>query len=344
VKAIRDDRDSALGRQFLVESLRLDPNNDAAWVWLSQTISDSRKKLDCLNRALAINPGNTQALTAKRQLDSGLSSAGASSRMTSTASVSAPAQTPSAAPRATGMGKLLESGNLNKGELFQKMIVSVACIGIAVAMFLGSRAAPRGDSLGPLLAVGTVIPLIALLVFMYSILTTIGIQITVYDNGISRTRGSKIDAWHWEDFTAMRIAEKTITYRKYGAPIYQMHTYTCRLLIDNKMVLKIDKDIQKYREIGERITQKTTPIFFDRDFKAYRGGETAHYGNIQLNREGIRQGWRSIRWDDIASWELNQGYLIIQRRGRGKFRLQLLDVPNAYVFMSMLEKIAAKGH
>jgi tetratricopeptide (TPR) repeat protein len=58
--AIRDEKDLHRGRSLLMQSLRLDPENEMAWLWLSKTVGDKDKKLQCLERALAINPTNQQ--------------------------------------------------------------------------------------------------------------------------------------------------------------------------------------------------------------------------------------------------------------------------------------------
>jgi len=68
VLAIKEKRDVAEARKLLTQSLRLDPNNEMAWIWLARTISDSEKKLQCLDRALGINPANEQALQLKERL------------------------------------------------------------------------------------------------------------------------------------------------------------------------------------------------------------------------------------------------------------------------------------
>jgi len=62
VTAIRDEKDLNRGRDLLVQSLRLDPQNEQGWLWLSRTISDPQKRLQALERALRINPNNTQAI------------------------------------------------------------------------------------------------------------------------------------------------------------------------------------------------------------------------------------------------------------------------------------------
>lgn len=61
IVAIRDDKDLTKGRELLMQSLRLEPQNEMAWLWLSRTVNDPNKKVQCLERALKINPANTQA-------------------------------------------------------------------------------------------------------------------------------------------------------------------------------------------------------------------------------------------------------------------------------------------
>ncbi len=68
VQALRDQRDAAKARQLLTQSLKLDPNNELAWLWLSRTTNDPQKKLHCIERALRINPNNPQALALRDQL------------------------------------------------------------------------------------------------------------------------------------------------------------------------------------------------------------------------------------------------------------------------------------
>lgn len=61
VVAIRDEKDAAKGRDLLQESLKLDPNNDMAWLWLTRTVRDPQTRLSYVQRALQINPANEQA-------------------------------------------------------------------------------------------------------------------------------------------------------------------------------------------------------------------------------------------------------------------------------------------
>jgi tetratricopeptide (TPR) repeat protein len=72
VVAIRDQKDAAKGRELLMQSLKIEPKNEMAWLWLSRTMPEPQKKMQCLERALKLNPTNeqTKALINKLATDS----------------------------------------------------------------------------------------------------------------------------------------------------------------------------------------------------------------------------------------------------------------------------------
>jgi tetratricopeptide (TPR) repeat protein len=80
VTAIRDDKDLNKGRELLVQSLRLNPQNEQGWLWLSRTITDPQKRLQALERALRINPNNTQAIQLVERLQAQMAGASATAR------------------------------------------------------------------------------------------------------------------------------------------------------------------------------------------------------------------------------------------------------------------------
>jgi tetratricopeptide (TPR) repeat protein len=51
-------------RTLLQQSLRLEPNNEAAWIWLASIARDQRERLLCFQRILEINPQNETARNA----------------------------------------------------------------------------------------------------------------------------------------------------------------------------------------------------------------------------------------------------------------------------------------
>lgn len=60
VVAIRDQKDLSKGRDLLMQSLKLEPQNEMGWLWLSRAMTEPQKRIQCLERALKINPDNEQ--------------------------------------------------------------------------------------------------------------------------------------------------------------------------------------------------------------------------------------------------------------------------------------------
>ncbi|MEO8607593.1 MAG: DUF6585 family protein [Chloroflexota bacterium] len=341
VEAIRDQQDAAAGRKFLQQSLQLEPQNDVAWVWLSYTVSDPQKKLGCLKRALQINPANAQALKLKQKLEKATSPA-AGGIQTAT-----PLPTQSGA---ADLGNLLGSARLNPWLLAVKIVSVVICAVAVVAMGIGlvlfRRYYPTGIGLPINEVFGgiLILALIGLVFFMYTIIWPSNVQIEIYEKGVQQTKHGESHSWRWEEFTAIRIAEQTVIHTAYCIPVFREHTYICRVLIDKKVVLKIDKDFQKYKEAGTLIAQKTAPIFFERDLKRYDSGESLRYGTIELNHEGIRdiwKFWKSTTWRDIEKYDVDGPWLKIKRFERPGVNFYLLDLPNLVSFLKMIDKMTA---
>jgi Tfp pilus assembly protein PilF len=57
VSAIRAG-DKFNGKQYLIELIKVDPENEAAWLWMSQVVRTSEQRRQCLEKVLQINPEN----------------------------------------------------------------------------------------------------------------------------------------------------------------------------------------------------------------------------------------------------------------------------------------------
>ncbi len=59
-------------RQLFQETIKRDPRNEAAWLWLSSVAKDDKERLFCLKQLLAINPNNENAIKGLKQLGVGV--------------------------------------------------------------------------------------------------------------------------------------------------------------------------------------------------------------------------------------------------------------------------------
>lgn len=53
--------DKITGKQLLIEVLKADQHNEAAWLWMTQVVSTDAERIKCLQNVLKINPGNEAA-------------------------------------------------------------------------------------------------------------------------------------------------------------------------------------------------------------------------------------------------------------------------------------------
>lgn len=61
--------DITLAKQLLSQALIQEPNNEAAWMLMSDVVGDIRLRRNCLERVLSINPGNEEASIALTRLN-----------------------------------------------------------------------------------------------------------------------------------------------------------------------------------------------------------------------------------------------------------------------------------
>ncbi|MDX1995236.1 MAG: hypothetical protein SF029_22830 [bacterium] len=62
VVAIEQEKDVVRGRKMLAQSLKMNPRNDMAWLYLARTLNDQHLKLRCVRQARTVNPGNEEAV------------------------------------------------------------------------------------------------------------------------------------------------------------------------------------------------------------------------------------------------------------------------------------------
>lgn len=55
------DGDTLAARRLLSDIVKIDPNNEQAWLWLSSSVTDEERRRECLEHVLRINPGNQAA-------------------------------------------------------------------------------------------------------------------------------------------------------------------------------------------------------------------------------------------------------------------------------------------
>ncbi len=56
------------GQELLEQILKADPHQEGAWLWMSAVVKTDAERIECLQRALAVNPNNAAARQGLAQL------------------------------------------------------------------------------------------------------------------------------------------------------------------------------------------------------------------------------------------------------------------------------------
>lgn len=98
ITAIRSNEPKR-GRDLLMQALKLEPNNEAAWLWLSRAVDDPERKLQCLERALQVNPDNVQTKTLIEKIKTSQTDPRISTAEIAAAETTVAAESPAAPPQ-----------------------------------------------------------------------------------------------------------------------------------------------------------------------------------------------------------------------------------------------------
>ncbi len=98
-----------------------------------------------------------------------------------------------------------------------------------------------------------------------------------------------------------------------------------------------------YHPIAEKLMQLVCQAQLPGLTEAFQSGETVRFGNVFLNRDGIKIGSQSFIWSDGYSVKLQNGTFTV-KQGKGSFlskqaSISYSSIPNVYVFVELLRSI-----
>ncbi|MBZ0283065.1 MAG: hypothetical protein K8L97_20170 [Anaerolineae bacterium] len=345
VNAIRNEGDLAKGRKLLTESLRLNPNNDVAWLWISKTVSDTQKKLQCVERALQVNPENQQALDLQNKLQGTAKNGTAKTAVNGAkAATSTPTTKVESELETSELGNLLAKLGLNWGAQLAKLVWFVGTLFLVFVCFMAYQQAETADfSTKLVFGILALLPLCGGIYILGSFVLAFGQQMEIYEDGIAHIDGDKKRAFRWSDFTDLNYQHNVMVHRYYGIPIAKYTTYDLKLMADGKKLISLTKNYSRFEDAGRVILNYVVPLILERHYAAYKRGETVQYGNIEVNREGIKQGRKSISWREIDGWKVENNFIILDRRDSNKtVRFGIYGLINGIVMVALVDRITSR--
>jgi hypothetical protein len=160
-------------------------------------------------------------------------------------------------------------------------------------------------------------------------------EIQLSPMGITWRKGRKLQVFRWED-----IENVFITSFQYGILDFAWGNRIEILLhLHNGERLKINQVFENIETLMETMKHYAYPRMFEKVRQAFNQGEPTQFGPIILTSQGVLNGKRTMRWQEIGKIQLQRGYLQLQPIAEThgpKFSIPVHKIPNIDLCIQIL--------
>lgn len=186
---------------------------------------------------------------------------------------------------------------------------------------------------------------------LLSVYNSMGLSIQAHAEGFTITRRNKTDVFHWEDIAEYTIAPYSLGSARTGQTHYLSYHVKRK---DGLKVVLDQANLPGTPEFGPRLVAQVSERLLPAAVEAFERGEQLTFGEQQseftVSKEGIRNKKGLLGWAEVAgiTLDIRGNKLHIMRRGapgkrdRPWARLLLSAVPNATVFVKLVEHIRSR--
>jgi hypothetical protein len=207
----------------------------------------------------------------------------------------------------------------------QRYLITLATYGPAR---LWSHTAPSLLSAGALLAIGA---LSAGRVWHLA-----GYQVQLHRAGIVIQRGRRRRRVRWEDMASLR--QSAVRYALLQ-PLWRGRA-ELELTLKNGQRLVLDQRLENFSLLTQAIKAHIYPQLLHRYRNAFNRGEPVRFGPLLLTQQGVINGKRALKWDEIAEVKVQRGRLTIRPlQGRG-FSVPTDRVPNFDLCLQWIRQLS----
>jgi hypothetical protein len=221
-------------------------------------------------------------------------------------------------------------------------LILAACFGFfAYNMLTSPRNINDSNNAPFMIGVGIVLLLVALYCLLYPFIYR-SWHVYVYSEGFAFSKGSKIDAFRWDQIDCMW---QRIT-RRYMNGIYMgtQYKYTIRGL-NNRQVILNDR-ITNIGSLGNIISDMVTRVKLPLVIAAFKAGNTITFGSLSVSLQGVSNSKELISWSQIKEIGVNRGMVTVRKEGKwlSWSSVQVANIPNFFIFLALVNTIMSTAN
>lgn len=349
-------RDYQKASYLLVQAIKQEPENIMAWLWLAKALPDRKRRRNCIERALEIDPNHAGALKMLSLHEQHYENGGIPTQLQDVVARIVPdvleddeemstmlevqdapiidLPRPSSPRR---MGKLLAEVELDPTKQARRILEIVIYLGLTVVMVavVGLRTLPLNMQL--LVGIAAIVFLVYGLHHLLRLVRDRSGAFKLYQYGIEQLQPSQ--RWLWYDFYQLRQVDWQIRVPFPGRPLILLDVYGLTLQSDTQKTWLLTRSFADCRDVGETIMARTEAMWVERDYEAILRGETRQYSQTILNEVGIQRGNTQLTWDDVAEIEQVGQQIRIRATDGRTIRERFRGTWNAHILIGLVERM-----
>ncbi|NLX42751.1 MAG: hypothetical protein GXY79_04640 [Chloroflexi bacterium] len=160
----------------------------------------------------------------------------------------------------------------------------------------------------------------------------------VYEQGLAHTTLAKLRALRWDQV-------ESVTIQVTGSATGGYRT-SCRYILRDRHGerIRLDDTLSNVHELSAIVRAKTLPYIMNRLLPVFDSGKPVQFGSYSITKaEGIRRGGKLLRWEEIASFSVNNGIVRARTRRGGLFsglRTPIGRIPNIDALVQIVARMA----
>ncbi len=170
-------------------------------------------------------------------------------------------------------------------------------------------------------------------------LRTAGYQVQIQRAGLIIQRGRRQRRIRWGEIASLR--QSAVRYAL-PQPLWKARA-ELELTLDDGQRLVIDQRLEDFALLTQAIKAHLYPHLLQRYRQAFNRGEPIPFGPLLLTQQGLLNGKRALKWDEIGQVEVRHGRLIVRpwekSAGRG-FSVPTERVPNFDLCLQWIRQLS----
>ncbi|MBX5459185.1 MAG: hypothetical protein IRZ31_20015 [Thermogemmatispora sp.] len=169
--------------------------------------------------------------------------------------------------------------------------------------------------------------------------------IYVYDRGFVYKRGRRLTACRWDQITALwlEVRQKTqmVNIGAAGDTFvdYTVNNQLYTLELQEGKKLVFDLAMVRRQELISLLDEQIKSRLLPQAIAAFEAGETVHFGEVSVNREGLSYKDSTLLWSEMLDITVRNTSLTIEKVDKKNVFWSLSRLPNISVFLGLKDYV-----